>query len=276
LHTDEKHKGDIPLKHIGFLQALEHEPADPIEYQLRLDDEKIALNELLGQSIELSFLDELQCIYCGRITKKFYGKNNSCYPCYRDLPENDLCIVKPELCHYHHGTCRDATFGELHCLQPHIVYLALSSDVKVGITRKTNMMKRWIDQGASQAMAIMEVPSRKDAGDIEIILAQYVKDKTNWRKMLKNEIANCDLLAIREDLITKLPEPYHAYLIPDPEIVPLTYPSLSTLEKITPLSLDKQATISGKLIGVKAQYLILDTGVFQVRKHAGYKVAFAV
>lgn len=264
------------MKLIGFLQALEHEPAQPIHYWLRLDTERIPLNELLGHQIEISFMDEYHCIYCGRKTKKFYGKNNSCYPCYRDLPENDLCIVKPELCHYHQGTCRDASFGEHFCMQPHIVYLALSSDVKVGITRKANKMKRWIDQGATQAMAIMEVPSRKDAGEIEIFLAQYVKDKTNWRKMLKSETADCDLLATRAELVDKLPERYHHYLLPDPEIISFTYPALSSLEKITSLNLEKQATISGTLLGIKAQYLILDSGVFQVRKHAGYKVAFAV
>jgi hypothetical protein len=250
-----------------------HQPAEPIDYALKLDSETIPLNKMLGKEIAITFLGELTCIFCGNPVKKFYGNNNSCFNCFRKLPDNDICIVKPERCHFHEGTCRDPEFGERHCLQPHIVYLALSSDVKVGITRKTNMVKRWIDQGATQALPFMEVPTRKDAGELEVFFTQFVKDKTNWRKMLKNETADCDLLAIRAELIEKLPENYRRYLIPDPQLRNFTYPQIGTPCKITSLQLNKQDKISGKLIGIKAQYLIFDTGVFQVKKHAGFKVA---
>jgi hypothetical protein len=158
-------------------------------------------------------------------------------------------------------------------MQPHIVYLALSSDVKVGITRKTNRMKRWIDQGAVAALPFMEVPTRKDAGEIEVFLSQYITDKTNWRKMLKNETADVDLLKTRADLTEKLPEPYRRYLIEDPQVLLFDYPHIATPKKISSFNLAKQEKISGKLIGIKAQYLILENGVFGVRKHAGYKVA---
>jgi hypothetical protein len=65
--------------------------------------------------------------------------------------------MKPETCHYHLGTCREPDWAQNHCFRPHIVYLANSSGVKVGITRKTQIPTRWLDQGASQALPIFEV-----------------------------------------------------------------------------------------------------------------------
>ncbi|MBA4542799.1 MULTISPECIES: DUF2797 domain-containing protein [Thermoactinomyces] len=261
------------MKKIGILRPLVHQGAAPVEYALQLDDQEIGLNARLGQEVQITFLGERNCIFCGRKTKKFYGNNSSCFNCFRKLPDNDICIVRPERCHFHEGTCRDPEFGRHHCMQPHIVYLALSSDVKVGITRKTNRLKRWVDQGAVAALPLMEVPTRKDAGEIEVFLSQYITDKTNWRKMLKNETADIDLLQTRADLIEKLPDAYRRYLIEEPQVLQFDYPHIGTPTKITSFNLEKQETISGKLIGVKAQYLILDNGVFGVRKHAGFKVA---
>ncbi|MBA4494809.1 DUF2797 domain-containing protein [Paenactinomyces guangxiensis] len=261
------------MEYIGYLTSLRHEPSDPVNYYAEFNHTPVSLNQHLGEEIEIAFLDEKACCHCGRKIKKTYN-NGYCYKCLIQLPENDLCIVKPELCHYHKGTCRDSRFGDRHCMQPHIVYLALSSDVKVGITRKTNMLKRWIDQGAVRAIPFLEVPARKTAGEIEVYLARFIKDKTNWRKMLKNETADHDLFQIKADLLDQLPSEYKKYLIEEPELHEFRYPHITTPEKITSLSLDKQSVIKGKLTGIKAQYLILDTGVFHVRKHTGYKVAF--
>lgn len=260
------------MKQIGYLTSLQSEAREPIHYSLPLGDSAIPLNDWLGRELEIRFLEEIACVYCGRKIKKTYN-SGSCYPCFKKLPDNDLCIVKPHICHYDQGTCRDATFGEKHCMQPHIVYLAMSSDIKVGITRKPNMIRRWMDQGAVEALPLLEVPTRKIAGEIEHFLSQYIKDKTDWRKMLKNETTDRDIWETRSDMIGKLPETYLPYLIENPELHRFSYPVLDTPAKVTSISLDKQPTIRGKLIGVKAQYLLLDTGVFSVRKHAGYKVA---
>jgi hypothetical protein len=264
------------VKCTGFLEPLKHRPARPVQYELKVDDQVIPLNDYLGSEMEIRFLDELRCRYCGRKTKKFYGNNSSCFPCFKKLPINDLCIVKPELCHFHQGTCRDNAFGEHHCMCPHIVYLALSSDIKVGITRKSNRFNRWIDQGAVQALPILEVATRKDAGEAEVFLSQFITDKTNWRKMLKNEINDADLYETRKELIKKLPERFQPYILPETEIHEFTYPQLQVPDKITSLNFKKQPAIRGTLIGIKAQYLIFDTGVFQVRKHAGYKISISL
>lgn len=263
------------MQQIGYLTPLQHEPKSPIAYYLQLEEERFCLNDLLGETLQIRFLGEKACCHCGRKIKKTYN-NGYCYPCFTQLAENDLCIVKPELCHFHEGTCRDAQFAEMHCMQPHYVYLALSSQVKVGITRKTNVLKRWVDQGAVAAIPIMEVPSRKLAGEVEVHLAQYIKDKTNWRKMLKNEITDTNLLEVKKDLISKIPEIYHPYLLVKEQIYEFTYPTLSIPDKITSYNLDKHDFITGKLIGIKAQYLVLDSGVINIRKHTGYKISLAV
>lgn len=264
------------MKRTGYLKPLQHQPSTPVHYELKVDEHTISLNEHLGKEMEIQFLDELTCQFCGRKTKKFYGGNSACFPCFKKLPDNDICIIKPELCHFHKGTCRDGSFGEHHCMSSHIVYLALSSDIKVGITRKNNHIRRWIDQGAVQALPIMEVPTRKDAGEAEVFLAQYIQDKTDWRKMLKNEINDANLYQTRKELIRKLPEHFHQYVLPEMEIYHFSYPQIEIPDKIRSLSFKKQQTISGRLIGIKAQYLLFDTGVFQVRKHTGYKVSVSL
>lgn len=258
----------------GILHGLAHEyhgKEREVEYFLQIGDQRQSLNQLLGSMISITYLGQKNCIACGRKTNKTFN-NGYCYPCFTTLPENDLCIVKPHECHFEQGTCRDASFAEKHCMIPHYVYLALSSDVKVGLTRKDNQLKRWVDQGAIQAIPIAEVPNRKTAGELEVHLSQYLPDKTNWRKMLKGEVQGVDLLQLREEVYTYVPEEFKPFLLREEEFVEITYPMLESLNKITSHSLDKAEEVSGKLIGIKAQYLLLDNGVFHVRKHAGYQV----
>ncbi|MBD1370798.1 DUF2797 domain-containing protein [Hazenella sp. IB182357] len=252
-----------------YLTAMTYEIDDPIRYFL---NRSIYLNDYIQQPITLTFQNEIRCIHCNRLIPKTYN-SGSCYPCFKSLPQNDLCMVKPEQCHYHHGTCRDTTFGDSTCMQAHIVYLSLSSDMKVGITRKENRIKRWIDQGAVRAIPIMEVPTRLDSGVIESKLAQIIKDKTNWRKMLKNEYDDqIDLVAKRAEIIQHIPNSYRSFIIDQPHLYTFNFPHFNPPTKITSLSLDKQPEITGTLIGIKGQYLIFDKGVFNMRKHSGYRV----
>lgn len=155
---------------------------------------------------------------------------------------------------------------------PHYVYLALSSDVKVGLTRKTNVPKRWIDQGAVKAIPIAELPTRKMAGELEVALSKHLPDKTNWRKMLKNDIADADLFAVRDSIIDHVPEPFRPFMLNETELVDVVYPILEELDKIKSVSLDKQEVVEGRLVGIKGQYLLLGEGVFHIGKHTGYKV----
>ncbi|MFC4766361.1 DUF2797 domain-containing protein [Effusibacillus consociatus] len=259
------------MSYIGFLSDLEHEPNEPVQYYLPLDRERVPLNPYIGHEIELRYLGEKACCTCGRKAKKLFN-NGYCYPCFTKLAECDLCIVKPHQCHYDQGTCRDTEFAESNCMTAHYVYLALSSGIKVGLTRKNRGKARWIDQGAIQAIPIAEVPTRKAAGEMEYFISQHIPDKTDWRKMLAGKVEECDLLEIREQIRSLLPEEYREYLLDDQEIYQFTYPILETLEKIKSLSFDKQEVIKGRLMGIKGQYLILDHAVLNIKKHTGYKI----
>ena len=185
--------------------------------------------------------------------------------------------MKPETCHYHLGTCREPEWGESNCFAPHIVYLANSSGLKVGITRKTNTPGRWIDQGAIAAIPILEVSTRLESGRVEMALKAHVNDKTNWRKMLKNETDFIDLAEMRHALLGEIPgliDELNATRLDD-EIVNINYPVLQYPDKISSLNFDKTPVISGLLNGIKGQYLLLDNGVLNVRKFGSYHVTLA-
>jgi hypothetical protein len=252
----------------------------PVQYQLPVGDQLLAMNEHIGQGIKLNYQNEIHCIACGRKTKKSFGQGH-CYPCFRDLASCDMCIMKPETCHYAEGTCRDPQWGETHCFIPHYVYLANSSGIKVGITRETQIPTRWMDQGASQALPVFQVENRLQSGLLEMTIKKHVSDRTDWRKMLKADAEPLDLKAIRDDLTEqcsaeiaaiKDEQGDDAIQAVDEKVVDIYYPVTEYPEKIKSLNFDKQAEIEGVLLGIKGQYLILDSGVLNIRKFAGYNI----
>ena len=171
-------------QYAGHLQKMATNLSDRVEYQLPLDDVWLPLNNLLGSKISLQFVGEIHCTHCGRRSNKSFNQGY-CYPCFKKLAQCDQCIVSPEKCHHHLGTCREPEWGDQFCMTDHIVYLANSSGAKVGITRASQLPTRWIDQGAVQALPILRVKTRYQSGRVEDILRQHVADKTNWRTMLK-------------------------------------------------------------------------------------------
>ncbi len=242
-------------------------------YQLPIGNEMVAMNELVGQEISLTFNGTISCSNCGVATKKSYSQGY-CYPCCRDLARCDLCIMKPETCHHHLGTCREPLWGLDNCFAPHIIYLANSSGIKVGITRKGNIPSRWIDQGAIAALPILEVDTRLKSGQLEMALKDFVADKTNWRKMLKNEVEEADLVAMKNQLLPKVSNlmmDLDAVEL-DNEVIKINYPVVEYPSKITSLNFDKTPEISGILRGIKGQYLLLDTGVLNIRKFSSYNI----
>ena len=251
-----------------------------VQYQLPIGDDLLPMNERIGQTIKLSYQNEIHCVACGRKTKKSFAQGH-CYPCFRDLASCDMCIMKPETCHYAEGTCRQPEWGEANCFIPHYVYLANSSGIKVGITRGTQIPTRWMDQGAGQALAIFQVANRLQSGLLEVVIKQHISDRTDWRKMLKGDAEPLDLKAIRDDLmeqcsaeIATIKEEQGADAIQalDEQVVDIYFPVAEYPEKIKSLNFDKQPEIEGKLLGIKGQYLILDTGVLNIRKFSGYNI----
>ncbi|MBT3456967.1 MAG: DUF2797 domain-containing protein [Thiotrichales bacterium] len=247
--------------------------AGEAKYTLSIGSESVDMNALVGSHIELSFSQEITCSNCGNKTNKSFSQGY-CFPCARSLARCDMCIMKPETCHHHLGTCREPEWGLANCFSSHIVYLANSSGIKVGITRKTNTPGRWIDQGAISALPILEVKTRLDSGKIEMALKSYVADKTNWRTMLKNEVEDVDLESKKNELLTEIPElinELQATRLED-ETINIRYPVLKYPTKIVSLNFDKTPTISGVLEGIKGQYLLLDGGVLNLRKFSSYRL----
>ena len=249
-----------------------------VEYELAAGQNTLPLSSLLGEHIELRFTGDKTCIHCGRRVKKLY-QSGYCYPCVTTLAECDLCIVKPHDCHYHLGTCRDSAFGDTHCMIPHYVYLADSSSVKVGLTRKGRQLKRWMDQGATSAILLAETPTRKAAGELEMHIAEHLPDKTDWRKMLKDTgDSDADLVQVRRQVIEQLDDNYQNYVLEEPgPVAKFGYPRLAGFEpKLKSLSFDKEPVVKGVLCGIKGQYLLFEEGVLNIRKHAGFHIEVSV
>ncbi|MGD2171740.1 MAG: DUF2797 domain-containing protein [Gammaproteobacteria bacterium] len=252
---------------------------NPIAYSLELGGRRLSLNDWLGEQVRIEYLQQIECIHCGRPTSKSFNQGY-CYPCFTSLAQCDLCIMSPEKCHFHLGTCREPEWAEQHCMRPHIVYLANTSGIKVGITRESQLPTRWIDQGAVQAIPVLRVSKRYHAGLIEAAFRQYVNDRTNWRNMLKNEVDEMDLYAAFEELWPQIASTLDDELLADAEPIAesgsaleFEYPALRYPQKIASFNLDKNPLAAGKLEAIKGQYLLLDSGVINIRKYGGYLVS---
>lgn len=266
---------------LGSLKKMLAENSSPVQYQLPVGDNLLPLNQLLGETIELNYQGQISCIYCSRQSKKSFGQGY-CYPCFKKLARCDMCIVKPEQCHFSEGTCREPDWGEKNCFIPHYVYLANSSGLKVGITRETQIPNRWIDQGAIQAIPILKTSSRYLSGQVEILFASKVSDKTNWRTMLKGQNNKLDMLSQRSHLLNECSEGIatlqdefgceNIEILASTDVTEIDYPVIQYPERISSLNFDKTASIESKLMGIKGQYLIFQSGVINIRKFSGYEV----
>ncbi len=250
---------------------------NPVDYYLELGDHTLHVNDWLGKRIQLIYHHQINCIKCGTKTVKSFGQG-FCFPCFKTAPEADPGIFHPELDQAHLGISRDMEWAKQNSLQPHYVYLAISSNLKVGVTRATQVPTRWIDQGAWQAIKLAETPYRELAGQIEVQLKRYYKDKTNWRKMLKNELdVGTDLEEEKQNAWSYLSEELQQYVIDDDEITVIEYPVSHYPSSVKSVGFDKLPTVAGELIGIKGQYLLFeDSQVFNVRKHNGYKVTIQI
>ena len=265
----------------GIVRKMRSRLGQPVSYSARLGDNEIALNPLINQQLKLIFSGSIYCIHCNRKTNKSFNQGY-CYPCFQKLAQCDSCIIHPERCHFEQGSCREPAWGEKYCMQDHIVYLANSSGLKVGITRATQVPTRWIDQGATQALAIMRVRSRLQSGTLEMAFKQHVADKTNWRDMLKGKAAELDMAGERDRLLAACEEDikelmtrfgfFAISVLKGIDAVSIDYPVQAYPEKITSLNFDKEPVVSGTLKGIKGQYLIFDSGVINLRRFSGYEV----
>lgn len=264
------------MQYQTVLKKMLTELNDEVHYYLKVENDFLNLNQLLNKEIEISF-EGYECLCCG-LNKKIY-RQGFCYDCFYSSAQVGDWIMKPELSTAHLDIeDRDLAYEKSVQLQPHVVYLALSSEVKVGVTRKSQIPTRWIDQGASKAIEIVEVPNRYLAGITEVALKNHVSDKTSWQKMLKNDVLDVNLIEEREKLKQFIPDEAQPYFLANNgKVVEINYPVLKYPTKISSLNLEKTPVFSGKLVGVKGQYLIFeDFTVFNVRNSEGYKVIITV
>ena len=188
----------------GVLKKMNTAFGPSVGYYLNLKDDFVALHQFIDQSITLEMIG-YECLNCSRTEPIF--RQGFCKKCFFESPNAGDWIMRPELSTAHLDIeDRDLVYEKKVQLQPHIVYLALSSHLKVGVTRKTQVPTRWIDQGAHQALAVLEVPNRYLAGVGEVALKEIYSDKTNWRKMLQNEAEPIDWVSERNKAIDHLPK----------------------------------------------------------------------
>ena len=254
-----------------LLKRMPTELANPVNYFLDAGDDFIIVNNLLGKQLKISF-DSYECLSCGQDLPIF--AQGMCKKCYLESPQTGEWVMKPELSRAHLGIeDRDLTFEENMQLQPHIVYLAKTSDIKVGVTRKSQIPYRWIDQGADQALPVMETPNRFLAGQAEVLIKQHIPDKTDWRKMLKGISTDKNILQVKEQIKHLLTDELESYWLDETVPVKISYPVLKYPEKIKSVNLNKIPEFESILTGIKGQYFIFDDGsVFNVRNHSGYVV----
>jgi hypothetical protein len=258
----------------GRILKMKTELKNPVQYHLPMNEHFLGMNQWIGKHIQFRFNGEIYCLDCGQRTKKSFNQG-FCYTCFQNSPMSAECIIKPELCRAHLGEGRDMEWEREHHLKDHYVYLAVSSGVKVGITRDTQIPTRWIDQGASYAVPIAKTPNRYLCGMIEVFLKEYLSDRTAWQRMLKNEITHVDLTEKRAEIIKLVPEEYQKYMLTEEEILNIEYPVNEYPTKVKSLSFDKTPTIQGRLMGIKGQYLLFEDGqVLNMRKHQAYVLEF--
>jgi hypothetical protein len=257
----------------GVLRKMKVQLEEEVQYRIVLSETEFDMNQFIDKNIKLIWNGVILCSSCGKKTKTSFGEG-FCYPCFQSAPEATECTIRPELCRAHLGEGRDPEWEERNHNQPHIVYLAATDIVKVGVTRVTQVPTRWIDQGASSAIRLAETPNRYEAGKLEVALKSFFADKTNWQRMLKNMVDDSiDLEHEKWSLHEQLPDDLTRYFTEDDDITTINYPVLKYPSKVKSLSFDKTEIIEGKLKGIKGQYLIFeDDRVLNIRKHTSYEI----
>lgn len=268
----------------GCLDKMRVTPGEPAQYALPLGETVVPLNALLGQPIRLRYTGNIRCTHCNRKTSKSFSQGY-CFPCFKSLAQCDSCIVSPEKCHFHLGTCREPDWAATHCHTDHVVYLANSSGLKVGITRASQVPTRWLDQGAVQALPIARVADRHLSGLLEVLCKDFVADKTDWRALLRGDAAIIDLAASREQLLVAAQQGIAALqaqygvaavqLLPDASEQRFAYPLLRYPDKVSTYNFDKESVVEGELLGIKGQYLLFAGGALNIRKFTAYEVEFS-
>jgi hypothetical protein len=260
----------------GALEKMSAFPGNPIVYYLTLGDNFIKMNDLIGKSLQFQYLNSITC-FCGNQVSRVF-RQNFCYDCFMTKPEAGEPIFNPEKSQAHLGIeDRDLAYESAYQLTPHIVYLAQSGGLKVGVTRKTQIPTRWIDQGASEAIVLAETTNRYEAGIIEVFLKDHLSDKTHWQRMLRSEGDPIDLIEEKNRVMHLLPDPFKQFISSDHYVTRLVYPIAKQPEKIKSVKLNGPQPFQDILTGIRGQYLIFESGfVTNIRAQEGLEVLLKI
>lgn len=259
----------------GQILKMSTQISEPIQYYLNLSGDLLNMNQLFGKTITLRHTG-FQCVECGR-NEKIY-RMGFCKKCFFESPYASETIIRPELSTAHLGLEeRNLEIERSIQLQPHIVYLAYTGDVKVGVTRASQIPTRWIDQGATFALPIAQTDNRYEAGMIEVALKEHLAHKTNYRKMLQDDYEDdLDLLDFRAKVKSYFPDDFSKFFTEEAVVYRLDFP-YEAPENIKVFTLEKNPEFTGVLKGIKGQYLYFEGGHFlNMRAHEGYVVDFSV
>jgi hypothetical protein len=265
------------MKISGNIHKMRAELADPLKYFLQCGENEIDVNKIIDKELKIEFKNRINCIHCGAHTRTSFHQGY-CYSCFTSIPQCDVGVLNPEKDMSHLGISRDMDWAKENSLIDHYVYLAYTGDLKVGVTRHTQIPTRWIDQGAIAAIKLAKTPYRHLAGVIETALKAHISDKTNWSKMLLASTTEEDLKLAKKNAAGLIPDELKKYLTFDNNITELKYPfNNNGFNKLSSISLDKKGEITSKLAGIKGQYLIFENSeVINIRKHNGYFVEIEV
>lgn len=242
---------------------------EPLDY--RLQPFNLPLNALLGGRLTLRPTGRIFCTACTRETRRSYAQGH-CFRCFKRLARCDLCVLAPHRCHFAEGTCREPEWGESFCMQPHVVYLSNTTGPKVGITRHGGELARWADQGAASGRVLATASTRQAAGNLEVELAAHFSDRAQWRALLSGHPAAVDHIELAVEARERVPQPpVGTEYLPDAPVHQLYYP-VHQWAPLTRLKLQATQAVGGLLLGMKGQYLLFDSGVFNVREHTGFEL----
>ncbi len=261
-----------------IFEGLKSTMGQPISYHMVFSKDQQPL--ILGEKVVLNWTGKMTCLACDTVINKTF-QNGYCFNCFRKKASCDLCILKPELCHYHLGTCREPEWGLAHCFKEHVVYLANSTGLKVGISRKTNIPQRWIDQGASEACVLLTCSNRLISGQIEVSLAQELSDRTKWQQLLKGVETPVDLKAAHQQWQSYIKQHLADIGVDDKdvtwkefELMKIQYPVNAYASKAKSIKLVAGENALGELLGIKGQYLLFEQGGLNLRNLLGYQFIF--
>ena len=253
----------------GVVKKMVTELSTPINYFIEFEDNFIHLNQFIDKLFKFECTG-YSCLSCSE-SQNLY-RQGFCKSCFFESPLTGDWIMRPELSKAHLNIAdRDLDYEKKIQLQPHVVYLSNTGRIKVGVTRKSQIPYRWIDQGAHEAVELLQTPNRFLAGEAEVALKKYMSDKTNWRSMLKNERDSSNIKSSKDHAKNFIPSNLLHYFVDASNVLSIDFPVVEYPDNPKSIKLNKDSFFSGILKGVKGQYLIFEKNqVLNYRAHEGH------